>query len=149
MFGAGPIEMLGRKMTAQLQSIRENAISEAQTEGEAMTKALDAKGVNFGSLVAFPDGSVDLSQIEGVDPDLIIKPFHQVGVVRSIREFTVNAMNHHHGMQADERFDYNPEKGDDYDQDGYSHELTIGVITEPRVEIPPWQDYSRWAFLHP
>jgi len=29
--------------------------------------------------------------VEGVDVDLIIKPFHQKGVVISIREFTVNA----------------------------------------------------------
>jgi cytochrome c peroxidase len=38
-------------------------------------------------------------------------------------------MNHHHGMQAEERFDLNPDKGIDYDEDGHARELTIGDIT--------------------
>ena len=35
---------------------------------------------------------------------LVIRPFHQQSLVVSIREFTNNAMNHHHGMQSVERF---------------------------------------------
>lgn len=71
----------------------------------------------------------------GVDTDLIIKPFHQAGVVRSVREFTVNAFNHHHGMQAEERFDLNPDKGFDpgFDQDGVMRELTIGDVTATTI----------------
>ena len=38
-----------------------------------MTVSLDTKGVNFGSLTANPDGSVDTSQVSGVDADLIVK----------------------------------------------------------------------------
>ncbi len=129
MFGSGPIEMLCREMTADLQRIRDIAIQEAMNGGVEVTRSLDTKGVNFGTITAFPDGSVDTSAVEGVDADLIIKPFHQAGVVISIREFTDNAMNHHHGMQADERFDFNPEKGADFDEDGVSYELTIGDIT--------------------
>ena len=37
-------------------------------------------------------------------PSLILQPWHQVGNVVSIRQFTTNAFNHHHGMQAEERF---------------------------------------------
>jgi mono/diheme cytochrome c family protein len=129
MFGAGPIEMLGREMTADLQEIRTAALKEARARGEAFTKPLEAKGVDFGSITARPDGSVDTSAVVGVDADLVVKPFHQAGVVRSIREFTVNAMNHHHGMQAEERFDLNPEKSRDFDEDGIVGELTIGDIT--------------------
>lgn len=129
MFGAGPIEMLGREMTADLQAISKTALQGAQERGEAVTKWLDTKGVYFGHIIAYPDGTVDTSAVVGVDADLVIKPFHQAGVVRSIREFTVNAMNHHHGMQAEERFDLNPEKGMDYDADGISAELTNGDIT--------------------
>jgi hypothetical protein len=92
--------------------------------------------VNFGSLTAMPDGTLDTSAIEGVDADLIIKPFHQAGVVISLREFTVNAMNHHHGMQAEERFDINPANGNpDSDRDGIERELTIGDITASTI----WQ----------
>ena len=45
-------------------------------------------------------------------PSLIIRPFHQAGRVVSLREFTNNAFNHHHGMQSVERF------GTDTDPDG-------------------------------
>ncbi len=129
LFGAGPIEMLSREMTNELQSIRVAALQEAADRSAVVTKTLISKGVNFGSVTAYPDGSVDSSGIKGVDADLIIKPFHQAGVVRSIREFTINAMNHHHGVQAAERFDLNTEKGPDFDEDGVANELTMGDIT--------------------
>ena len=65
----------------------------------------------------------------------MIKPFHQAGVVVSVREFTVNAFNHHHGMQAEERFDLNPAKGfdQDFDEDGVERELTVGDITAATI----------------
>ncbi|HZC47283.1 MAG TPA: hypothetical protein VE243_12455, partial [Candidatus Acidoferrum sp.] len=71
------------------------------------------------------DSSVDTSAVVGVDPDLVIKPFSRKGVFRSLREFTVTAMNQHHGMQAVERFgsDLDP------DQDGVTNELLVGDIT--------------------
>ena len=65
-------------------------------------------------MTVLPDGRVDPTEIEGVDWDLIIKPFHQKGAVVSLREFTNNAMNHHHGIQSVERFG----EGIDADQDG-------------------------------
>ena len=71
------------------------------------------------------DGTLDTSQVEGVDDDLVIKPFHQKAVVASVREFTVNAMNHHHGIQPVERFG----AGTDPDGDGIADELTEGDIT--------------------
>lgn len=60
-----------------------------------------------------------------MDADLVIKPFHQKGVVVSLREFTNNAMNHHHGMQSVERFG----DGTDPDGDGVYDELTRGDMT--------------------
>ena len=73
--------------------------------------------------------------VKGVDIDLVIKPFHQSGVVVSLREFTVNAFNHHHGMQAEERFDLNLNTGfkTDFDGDGVERELTIGDITAATI----------------
>jgi hypothetical protein len=133
MFGAGAIEMLSREMTADLHQLRDDAIQEAMTSGSVVTVSLESKGVTFGSITVNAAGTVDSSQVKGVDADLMIKPFHQAGVVRSIREFTVNAYNHHHGMQAEERFDLNPSKGADYDEDGYAHELTIGDMTAASI----------------
>jgi hypothetical protein len=125
MFGSGAIEELGREMTADLASLQSQAISKAQSSGADATVSLITKGVSFGQLTAHPDGSIDSSAVQGVDPDLIIKPFSRKGVQRSVREFTVGAMNRHHGMQADERYGV----GADADQDGIADELTIGDIT--------------------
>jgi hypothetical protein len=125
MHGAGPIEMLAREMTDDLLAQRAGL-----SDGEHV---LTTKGVDFA--IEIVDGEV--VEAEGIDHDLIIKPFHQAGKVISLREFTDNAMNHHHGMQAEERFDLNPGKGlnSDYDNDGVHRELTIGDITA----ITIWQ----------
>jgi hypothetical protein len=125
MHGAGPIEMLAREMTVDLQ---------AQAAGLPNgNHTLTTKGVDFDIEKA---GGV-VVQSDGIDTDLIVKPFHQAGKVISLREFTDNAMNHHHGMQAEERFDLNPAKGfnPDFDNDGYERELTIGDLTA----ISIWQ----------
>jgi hypothetical protein len=129
MMGAGPIEMLAREMTAELTAIREAALLQAQILGVAVTRPLSAKGVAFGSITVLPDGRVDPTAIEGVDWDLIVKPFHQKGAVVSLREFSNNAMNHHHGMQSVERFDLDT----DPDGDGVTNELTVGDITAVTV----------------
>lgn len=123
MFGAGAIEMLAREMAVELQ-----AQADGLPDGDHV---LVSKGVEFE--VRLTGGVVVESK--GIDRDLIPKPFHQAGVVTSIREFTVNAYNHHHGMQAEERFDLNPEKGfdPDFDDDGVERELTTGDITAATV----------------
>jgi hypothetical protein len=124
IFGAGAIEMLAREMTAELIGIRE-AARRAAAGGQPVTRDLVAKGIEFGTITVLPDGRVDPSGIEGVDWDLVVKPFHQKGAAVSLREFTNNAMNHHHGMQPVERFG----RDTDPDQDGVANELTVGDIT--------------------
>ena len=129
MFGAGAIEMLAREMTRDLLAARDAAAAETRTTGAAASRPLRSKGVSFGSVTVLPDGRVDPSGIMGVDWDLVVKPFHQKGAVVSLREFTNNAMNHHHGMQSVERF--GPDT--DPDLDGMTNELTIGDITAATI----------------
>lgn len=129
MMGAGPVEMLAREMSNELIAIRDAAKSQALASGLPVTRELSAKGVGFGSITVMPDGKIDPSGIEGVDWDLIVKPFHQKGAVVSLREFTNNAMNHHHGMQSVERFGQDV----DPDQDGVVNELTVGDITATTI----------------
>ncbi|MFL6244733.1 MAG: di-heme oxidoredictase family protein [Thermoanaerobaculia bacterium] len=130
MHGSGVIEMLAREMSSELIAARTAALTEAARTGAAVTKPLLAKGVSFGSITASPGGIVDTSGVSGVNPDLIIRPFHQKGVVRSLREFSNNAFNHHHGLQSAERFG-----AGDPDGDGLSNELTAGDITAATI----WQ----------
>lgn len=143
MHGSGAIEMLAREMSAELIAIRESARDSAFQTGDPQTRQLLAKGVSFGRITVMPDGRVDPTEIEGVDWDLVVKPFHQKGAVVSLREFTNNAMNHHHGMQSVERFG----AGTDPDGDGHTDELSIGDITAATIfqaALPaPRQVYSR------
>lgn len=129
MFGSGAIEMLAREMTAELHDARNLAIKHAIKGGAAVTAPLNAKGVSFGSLTAHPDGHVDTAGVRGVDADLVIRPFHQKGVVVSLRQFTNNAYFHHHGLQPVERFGMNT----DSDRDGVVNELSIGDITASTI----------------
>lgn len=136
MFGAGYLEMLARQMTADLQAIRDGL-------GAGQSAPLLSKGVSFGTLTRNVDGSWDLSGVEGLadpsvrstgagdPPKLIVRPWHQASAVISLRQFTNNAMNHHHGMQSSERFG----AGVDADGDGFVDELTRADVTATTV----WQ----------
>lgn len=129
MFGAGLIELLAREMTADLRAQRSGALKRARAQGVPVTQALETKGVTFGKLVAHPDGSLDVSGVEGIDHDLTLRPFSQKGVFASLRQFTVNAMNQHHGMEAEERFGTAWTGTPDFDGDGVHDELSRGQIS--------------------
>lgn len=129
VFGAGLIELLAREMTSELQQQRRLALNAARKNSENTRVKLVAKGVQFGHLTARTDGIVELSELEGIDNDLVIRPFSQKGVIASLRQFTVNALNHHHGMQADERFGERWTGLSDFDGDGKSNELSSGDIS--------------------
>jgi cytochrome c peroxidase len=128
MFGSGLIELLAREMTADLQALRADAVRLARQGGQDVRVALDTKGVNFGAITATPEGFVLLDELDGIDTDLVIRPFSQKGVITSLRQFTVNAMNQHHGMEAAERFGARWTGEDDFDEDGYPNEMTAGDI---------------------
>lgn len=129
LMGAGLVELLAREMTDALQRQRREGLRQARTSGQPAKVALSAKGVQFGHLTANPDGTIDTTAIEGVDPDLVIRPFGQKGVMTSLRQFTINALNHHHGMQALERFGPQWTDETDFDGDGVETEMTKGDVS--------------------
>ena len=102
---------------------------------------LISKGISFGVIRRKLDGNWDTSRVEGLPkpsllssgsespPSLIIRPFHQAGAVVSLRQFTNNAFNHHHGIQAEERFG----RDADADGDGFVNELTRADVTAVTV----------------
>ncbi len=129
MNGSGFVEMLARQMTADLRAERDETLPGRSTQ-------LMSKGVSFGILAHNADGTWDTSQVQGLaapslsskgttPPSLVIRPMHQVGNVVSLRQFSNNAFNHHHGMQAEERFGL----GADPDGDGFTNELTTADLT--------------------
>ena len=125
LFGSGYIELLAREMTEDLHAVRDDARKRARDTGAPVSLPLTTKGVDFGTITASPDGVLDTTHVEGVDPDLVIRPFMQKGTIVSLREFAVKAMNQHFGMQASERF------GDavDHDGDGMADELSRGDLS--------------------
>lgn len=130
MFGAGYLEMLAREITDELQYIR-SRINRGQT------KELVAKGIHFGKLTRTEAGLWDTSKVEGLPrlsllskgpndpPSLVIRPWHQAANVVSLREFSNNAFNQHHGIQSTERFGIDT----DPDGDGVKNELTRADVT--------------------
>jgi hypothetical protein len=129
MQGSGFIEMLARQMTADLQAERD-------TTSPGSSVHLTSKGVSFGTLIHNLDGTWNASKVEGLvapslatkgttPPSLIIRPFHQASNIVSLRQFSTNAFNHHHGMQAEERFGLDA----DPDGDGFVNELTVADLT--------------------
>jgi len=99
LFGLGLQEMLADEMTTELRDQRQNAINAARG-GQTITQNLSTKGVSFGSLRAFPNGTVDTTGVVGVGTDLRVKPFFAQGDTISIREFVVGAFNDEMGLQA-------------------------------------------------
>ena len=144
MFGSGYIEMLAREITADLQRERDSV-----KLGER--KELSSKGISFGWIARRKDGLWDLSEVTGLPreslvsgtpinpPSLVIRPWHQSGNVVSLREFTNNALNQHHGIQTTERFGIDT----DPDGDGVMNEMTRADVTAltlyQAVMAPPGQ----------
>jgi hypothetical protein len=144
--------MLARQITADLQDIR-NVVAPGGG------RALISKGISFGVLRRRADGTWDTSRVEGLAPDslssadaqhppnLIIRPFHQAGNVISLRQFTNNAFNQHHGMQSTERFGLYT----DPDGDGVINELNradITAVTLFQATLPvPGRRIPRFGFI--
>lgn len=106
LFGLGLKEMLADEITAELRAIRQDAIDEARHRHRSVTKTLrtsSGKGsIEFGRITARSNGSVDTSDVEGVDPDLRVRPFFLHGETMSIREFLVGAFNAEMGLEAND-----------------------------------------------
>jgi hypothetical protein len=102
LFGLGLQEMLGDEITADLRAIRASAIASANSTGQAQTVTLTSKGISYGTITANPGGTVVTTGVQGVNPDLRVRPFFAQGGTISIREFLVGAFNAEMGLQSDD-----------------------------------------------
>jgi hypothetical protein len=128
LFGLGLKEMLADEITGELRAIRDKAIAKAHSSGKPKTMALVGKGINYGTITAYPDGSVATAGIIGVDPDLRVRPFFVQGGTISIREFIVGAARGEMGIEAVD------------DPDLKSASMDHNVVTTPSGMVLDGQD---------
>lgn len=125
LFGSGGVELAGKEMTEGLQRLKHVAMLQPGT-----TVELTVKGVNFGSIsYDATSGEYDTSRIEGIDEDLVVRPFGRKGEFPTVRAFDVGAMNFHFGMQPVEDVG----QGVDADGDGVTDEILIGELSALHV----------------
>jgi hypothetical protein len=120
VFGSGGVELAGREMTRLLQALKAIAM-----ENPGIPVELVTKGVSFGSISCFAVDSCDTSSVDGIDDDLVVRPFGRKGNFITTRAFDEGAMQFHHGMQPVEVVG----EGVDDDGDGVENELTIGQMS--------------------
>jgi hypothetical protein len=140
LLGLGPIACLAREMSADLQAEAATARERAKTEGHRVDQPLVTKGISFGRVSAEPDGTLGVAALEGVDPDLTIRPFGWKGHQATLRGIAEESLHIHQGLLSnriqlavgDGSLDAAPYgKGPwyDVDQDGVSLEIDGGMLT--------------------
>lgn len=115
LFGSGGVELLGKEMTTELQALKAQAEATPGVDVPLLTK-----GVSFG-VIRYENGVLDVSSVEGIDDDLVVRPFGRKGEFPTVRAFDVGAMQFHFGMQPLEAFG----AGVDDDGDGVLDELLV------------------------
>ncbi len=125
VYGAGGVELAGKEMTAELQALKAQAQA---NPGSAV--ALVAKGIDFGSIVFdAQSGLFDTSNVEGIEEDLVVRPFGRKGEFLSVRAFDLGALMFHQGMQPAEVVG----SGVDADGDGVVNEVLAGEVSALHV----------------
>lgn len=157
LFGDGILQLLAQEMTEELHAIRDEAAAEAKTSpGKSVRRELRSKGTSYGSIAATAGakGQVgfDISQVEGIDPDLVVRPMGWKGDAPLVRNITAGAAAGGMGMLGEEvewkqpasekksagekkPATENKPAGEnrDPDGDGVVRELSVGDITAMTV----------------
>ncbi len=125
VFGSGGVELLAKEMTIDLQALKALAQATPDTPVPLVTHR-----VSFGS-ITYDSGTAtfDTSGVEGIDPDLVVRPFGRKGNNATIRQFDIGALQFHMGMQPAEIVG----EGIDADDDGVVDEILAGEISAMHV----------------
>jgi hypothetical protein len=137
LFGAGGVELLAKEMTQELQAIQSLA-----RDNPGVFLPLVTKGVDFGT-IGFVDGRTVTHGVEGVDPDLVVRPFGRKGGFATVRAFALGAFAFHFGIQPTEVVG----EGADPDEDGVADEVLAGEVsavhTWASLLAPPRRERER------
>ncbi len=141
LFGLGLQEMLADEITRDLRSIREQARELASSKGRQVELRLRSKQIDFGHIIARPDGTIDSSKVDGVNADLRVRPFFAEGGTISIREFVVGALNAEMGLESPDPLLLAASRGERVvTPAGMVLDGSLDVIERPPVESPGEDD---------
>ena len=130
--GGGLSQILAEEMTAELLARKQMALA---SPGTTVELAVEGGAVSFGSIVCAADGTCDYRDVEGVSPDLIVRPMGWKGNIPTLRAFSADAAFGEMGMQSNEVLWKLTEPGGtstpqiDGDGDGVDYELSVGDVT--------------------
>jgi len=141
LFAPGAIQVLAEEMTEELHRDRANAAADACSDADGISIwPLEASGVKFGTIIANRTQNspcrvtFDTSRVEGVDGDLVVKPFQWKGANAFLRDFNRGASNNELGMQPEELAAVNGQIVDG-DADGVLWEIFIGDQTAMAIYL--------------
>jgi CxxC motif-containing protein (DUF1111 family) len=139
-------------MSAELRAQADAARARAKAEGRRVEQALTTKTVSFGAVAAEPDGTLDTRAVEGVDPDLTVRPFGWKGHQATLRAMAEESLHIHQGLLSNRiqlavgdgslaPGPYGKGPWYDVDEDGVSTEIHPGMLTTvvgylAQLEVP-------------
>ncbi len=132
--GSGALQLLAEEITAQLQDLVKEKRQKSCAKlggGWPIPVDLTAKGISFGSMIVRCDGNDSTVNVEGVDPDLVVRPFQWKGTEKTVRAFNREASHNEIGMQPVELVGFD----EDGDYDGVVNEFTIGDLTALTIYV--------------
>ncbi len=100
--GVGVVQALAQEMSAELAQLRANAISVARSSGKTVEVEMVSKGVSFGTVQFTRDGRMKRGSLEGIDPDLVVRPFGWKGTSATLAEFIAESTALHFGITTAE-----------------------------------------------
>ena len=139
LFGVAAIQMIAEEMTAELQAVRSEAISQACSRRVPVSLPAVAKVISFGTIAVTPTGGadcavmaqVDQTRVDGVDPDLVVRGFGLEGLVGDLRTFILGAFHNELGMEPIEFSGM----GNDNDRDGVMDEIRVQDATAMTIYL--------------
>ncbi len=126
VMGLGYITLMARQIDREIQHRVFLGTFFAENDGVPSEVNLNIDGIDFGRVTISPEGDIDTSQIIGISPDLVVRPFGFKGRHRDLVHLTDEALQLHHGLQsaaraevyADQAATYLGDNEDSFDRDG-------------------------------
>jgi cytochrome c peroxidase len=125
--GSGALQLLAEQTTTELKAIRAAAVAKAASTGQSQSAELvTSNGIDYGQIRVSATGQVDTSAVQGMDPDLILKPYTWKGAfVTFLRPLVSTGTDNEMGLQPTEFVGENT----DFDGDGVTNEMSVGDIS--------------------